>query len=197
MTSGDPRSLRVARAWVRLYTRGLPPEVGEQRRLELESDMWEQLHHDPLEQHAARALLGRAVRGSPADVRWRYRTLLEQRGARQRSHNMEPTLAILGIVSAALSAEVGLAYLIAAVGDRSAPAGILALVVLACAGALVLGFCIRSTRRVASTTLLCVGAAGPALAMFWLPPIYLVSVAIIVLALATTPRRKPALDAER
>jgi hypothetical protein len=91
---------------------------------------------------------------------------------------------------------MGVAYLVVAVGDRSASAGILALALFACAVATVLGFCVRSTRPVASTALLCVGGVGPAVAMFWLPPVYLVSVAIIVLAIATTPRRRPALEGD-
>jgi hypothetical protein len=36
--------------------------------------------------------------------------------------------------------------------------------------------------------LLVVGAIGPSIVMFWLPPVYLVSIAIIVLAIVTRPR---------
>jgi hypothetical protein len=69
------RVTRVTRRWVRLYTAGLPPEVREARRAELESDFWEQ------EQEAAAAgcrptrtalqVLRRLMLGMPADLSWR------------------------------------------------------------------------------------------------------------------------------
>lgn len=90
MSSPGGRSVRVVRLWCDLYTRGLPHDARERRRLELESDMWEHLH-DPDETDAKAALIGRFLRGIPADVRWRYRTLLDSRGARQRSEEMDTT----------------------------------------------------------------------------------------------------------
>lgn len=86
--SAKPVAVRAARTWVRLYTRGLPVDVGARRVLEIESDLWEHLH-DP--GTADREILGRIVRGIHADVWWRYRTLLEHRGARQRRHDMTTT----------------------------------------------------------------------------------------------------------
>lgn len=90
MSGSEPLSVRSVRRWVRLYTRGLPADEGERRRLELESDLWEHFH-DTAEPGTATALLGRFLRGIPADVWWRYRTLLDTRGARQRSHDMTTT----------------------------------------------------------------------------------------------------------
>ena len=91
MNGAEPLSVRFVRRWLAVYTRGLPAETRERRCLELESDMWEHLHDDD-ETDAARAVLGRFLRGIPADVRWRYRTLLETRGARQRSREMTTSL---------------------------------------------------------------------------------------------------------
>ena len=76
------RSVRLVAAWARLYTGGLPAESAERRRLELESDVWEQLH-DPVERHTSRMVLGRWLRGVPADLWWRYRTLADARRCRQ------------------------------------------------------------------------------------------------------------------
>ena len=69
----------LTRRWVRLYTAGLPTEVREARRAELESDLWEQ------EQDAGAAgcrptttalhVLHRFMLGIPADLSWR-----QQRG---------------------------------------------------------------------------------------------------------------------
>jgi hypothetical protein len=73
------RIIRLTRCWVRLYTAGLPTEVREARRAELESDLWEQ------EQEAGAAgcrptttaihVLWRFMLGIPADLSWR-----QQRG---------------------------------------------------------------------------------------------------------------------
>jgi hypothetical protein len=96
----------VVRRWVALYTHGLPADLRDRRFLELESDVWEHLH-DADEPNASRAVYGRFLRGIPADVWWRYHTLLEPRGARQRSQKMTTSLrsswwviltAILGVV---------------------------------------------------------------------------------------------------
>jgi hypothetical protein len=111
VSGAEPRSVKTVRRWLALYTRGLPLEARERRCLEVESDMWEHLH-DADEPDAARAVLGRSLRGMPADVRWRYRTLLESRGARQRSKEVTTSLrnnwwviltAILGVAPLAIS----------------------------------------------------------------------------------------------
>ena len=73
--------IRLTRRWVRFYTAGLPTEVREARRAELESDLWEQEQ----EQEAGAAgrrptttalhVLPRFMLGIPADLSWR-----QQRG---------------------------------------------------------------------------------------------------------------------
>ncbi len=99
---------RLVRRWIDVYTRGLPAGEVERRRLELASDQWEQIH-DPDEPSTGLVLMSRCIRGIPADVRWRYRTLLDERGARQRSSDMPEarnnnwwmiTVAIFGAVTA-------------------------------------------------------------------------------------------------
>lgn len=111
MNGAEPLSVKAARRWTAVYTRGLSIDVRERRCLELESDMWEHLH-DADEPNASSAVFGRFLRGIPADVRWRYRTLLESRGARQRSQYMTTSLrsnwwvvltAILGVVPLGIS----------------------------------------------------------------------------------------------
>lgn len=66
-------AVRLVRAWVWFYTRGLPARVAEARRAEIDSDVWEQLRDAS---RAGRpvpsfALLGRFVRGVPDDLAWR------------------------------------------------------------------------------------------------------------------------------
>ena len=85
--SEDSFGVRFTRSWVALYTRSLPDAVGERRRAELESDLWEQLKQTSSGRASAQ-VLDRCLRGIPADVWWRYRTLLEEREVRQRNRNM-------------------------------------------------------------------------------------------------------------
>ena len=112
--SSEPFAVWVCRRWAATYTRGLPSEIGELRVLEIESDLWEHLQ-DP--ETADREILGRMLRGIHADVWWRYRTLLESRGARQRSHEMTTTQRIarrwyvwLGIAVVLAGVGVGAIY---------------------------------------------------------------------------------------
>jgi predicted cobalt transporter CbtA len=46
-----------------------------------------------------------------------------------------------------------------------------------------------------ATGLMAIGAPAPAMAWFWLPPLYLLSAVLLVLALATHPRPSPAVAA--
>jgi hypothetical protein len=56
----------VARSWVRLYTRGIPSDLRDARRAEIESDIWEHRQAEP-----AVSLLLRVILGVPADLVWR------------------------------------------------------------------------------------------------------------------------------
>ena len=47
MTSATTLAVTLVRAWTRAYTCGIPPMWAEQRRAEIESDLFE-LQHDPL-----------------------------------------------------------------------------------------------------------------------------------------------------
>jgi hypothetical protein len=61
--------LSFTRAWVRFYTRGLPPTARAQRVAELDSDIWEQTH-DTLASNPWSVVL-RCLLGVPADISWR------------------------------------------------------------------------------------------------------------------------------
>ena len=168
----------MVRRWAALYTRGLPVDVRDRRLLELESDVWEHLH-DADERNVRRAMFGRFLRGIPADVWWRYHTLLESRGARQRSQNMSTSLrgnwwviltAILGVVplgiSLAMIATVSGGGAIRLVGVAGAAAS----------GALLIGGLIRRQSDLISGSRMIV--AGAALTLFGLE---FMAVGIIVL----------------
>jgi hypothetical protein len=76
-----------------------------------------------------------------------------------------------------------------AIADRSIGGIVWVVAVAALAAALVVGVVLRTKRPTLATVLLTIGAAVPALAWFWLPPTYLLSVAIAVTAIASTPHR--------
>ena len=162
MTESEPVVVQVVRSWARLYTRGLAAKDRERRCLELESDMWEHLH-DPDEPATGRAVFGRFLRGIPADVRWRYRTHLEARGAHQRSLDMSTSLrshwwviltAFLGAAVPAMS----LAMIIAsgAAGNPFAVAGVGAS--LATGGLILIGLLQRRTDLFGGSRLIFAGA---------------------------------------
>ena len=78
-TSRPPLVVLVFRQWVRMYTFGLPTEVRDGRREEIEGDLWEHAREDGLVDgpghNIESQVFSRWVRGIPADVSW----LIEQR----------------------------------------------------------------------------------------------------------------------
>jgi hypothetical protein len=156
--------LALARAWVSLYTRGLPAELRDRRREEIASDLWEQRHDERSRRPSLAGVdvLGRVVRGVPADLSWR----LEQRarrsaaqrirlaGAVARRHGWTafPVLVALGYATGAaklgtpdsvdLPEQVAMAF--AAVAVLCGVAGLW-----------------RGTAPVAAAWLVCIGALAP------------------------------------
>ena len=63
---------RITRGWARLYTAGLPVAMGEERRGEIASDLWEQASWAGETGRGARAtaahMFARTVLGMPSDV---------------------------------------------------------------------------------------------------------------------------------
>lgn len=128
MSTQSSFGVRSTRRWTASYTRGLPSSAGDRRREEIESDIWEHIH-DP--EAASREVMGRCLRGIRADVWWRYRTLLESRGTRERSRgvfsnlkrNWWPTLVVTQV--ALMVAGGALAVIVAPdqQGSAVAPSG--------------------------------------------------------------------------
>ncbi len=76
--AADGRAQRAVRQWVSFYTWGLPIELRDRRRSEIESDQWEHEHDARLTgcgpEHLAWQVLGRWLFGMPADLAWRFET---------------------------------------------------------------------------------------------------------------------------
>ena len=73
------RAAELVAWWVRLYTRNLPSPVAQRRIEELDADVADHLAHErasgTADRRIALSVLGRMVRGLPADASWRAHTI--------------------------------------------------------------------------------------------------------------------------
>jgi len=83
MTAAD-RATAAVSWWVSAYTRHLPAEVAERRRVEIASDLWEQRADGNASRTPAAmvalSILRRTSAGVPADLRWRRQQLAAAQG---------------------------------------------------------------------------------------------------------------------
>ncbi|MDX6538583.1 MAG: hypothetical protein QOI71_193 [Gaiellales bacterium] len=156
----------LIRAWVRLYTRGVPAELRETRRAEIDSDLWEQVHDDQARGRRPPVttlhVLGRVLRGVASDLSWR----LEHRpgrgvvqnlrlagvAARRHGWTVFPVLVALSYLSGA--AELGTPGFVDTPEQLAMAGGAAAIL----AGASCLW---RGTAPVAAAWLVCLGALAP------------------------------------
>ena len=117
---GAPRiAERIARAWVRLYTRRLPTEVRVTRRAEVDSDLWE--HGKDGREEGVHALLTaleillRACLGAVDDLSWCLEVRRQERDASPRERRLNMRFSArqtrwIGISSVAVGAFVLLMF---------------------------------------------------------------------------------------
>jgi len=117
------RSTRLVRWWVGLYTRGLPSDVRDGRREEIEADLWGQLEDATpsgrSDRSTASEIVTRLVLGLPADLTWRIALWADQYArpatgsSAKRDSRVSGLLAIVGglafTIAAAIFAGVTLA----------------------------------------------------------------------------------------
>jgi hypothetical protein len=94
----------LTRAWLRLYTWGMPSEIADARRAEVESDLWE-MQHDPKLRPGwwqTAIAIDRLMCGMADDLAWRfdYARLEEQVVARQAIALALAAIVVLGLWSA-------------------------------------------------------------------------------------------------
>jgi len=193
--------------WARRYTRRLPSETANERIAEIESDVWEH-NNDAVAsntRHIAHNVdvMRRVLSGVPADLSWR-REILRSRerpaseGASVMSRVSNATSAS-AVVLAALCALPALSIVpllgSAVTGGASAGEILWVITAMVLGSMLVWGLVLRlrdeEPRK--ATTLLVVGAPAPSIAWFWLPPMYALTVLLIVFALASHSGTKRAL----
>jgi hypothetical protein len=101
MTRAMPRMVRrathLALSWTRWYTRDLAPAIAGDRRDEIASDVWEQAAGQADRPAAALAasIVGRVVRGIPADLAWRWKV-------RPATTGVQPPLIVRSAVATAV-----------------------------------------------------------------------------------------------
>jgi hypothetical protein len=185
---------RLCAWWVRWYTRRLPTDVAEERRAEMASDVWEHVADARRARRNRWAIdvevIGRVLSGVPADLSWRRGLLRSQlrpdQGAPMYLHRFRDLADKALLVLVAVGAGVGftlMPFLIGSVAARNIAEVVWTAGAAVLAAMLVIGIILRGRRPRLSTTLIVIGAAAPALAWFWLPPTYLLSLAIVLAAL--------------
>jgi hypothetical protein len=173
------RALAPVRWWIRLYTLGLPPTIREERRAELDSDLWEEWHQgsvrglDALSK--ATSMWTRWLLGIPDDLAWRVELML-----RQASPGSESKGRLVGL-SAGVVVAIALVLVIVAINtvqynEGTQPSGEAAsiLLLLACGIAVVgiataaRGFGVMDARRTEGALLVVGGSTVAGLAWYWL-----------------------------
>jgi hypothetical protein len=187
-------AIGLTRWWVRLYTRGLPPEMRDARRAEIESDLWEQgedaTTNGSQPDETALQVFGRLLLGIQADLSWR----LEQRGAGRRSKvrrgiiesggKMTTKMAGLGfILMTALLvgfyATMGV-YVVFDEDQGPILSGVLTALFFAEGGMILAGLRLSRRAPLLGSVLLTVGALPLGLFVFWMviPPVVAVLVTV-------------------
>jgi hypothetical protein len=64
-------AIAVVRGWTVIYTVGMPPRVRDERRAEIESDLWESQHGEHAGFRLPAQMMSRLVLGIHDDLRWR------------------------------------------------------------------------------------------------------------------------------
>jgi hypothetical protein len=196
---------RCCMAWTSQYTRRLPPQIAADRRAEIASDLFEH-GHDSIRSKSTSMrhnleVLGRVLVGIPHDLSWRREVLRSQSyslsGGRTIMRRLVAAADHAVVIFASLG--IGVATMLvpllgpALVGgpSKSEVFWLLGTGALALLLSLGLSLRIRQKRSILATVLLVLGSPAPSLALFWLPPLYLLTVAIFFSALASTHRQPP------
>ncbi len=204
-------SARLVLAWAARYTRGLPSEVADDRRLELTADL-----HEHLADAAAlglgrittsRTVVRRMLLGLPADLSWRHEQLRVARGCAPSEAVMttgswtrlQIGIAVLALPFLALSMTGAMNLVNYAMGQSSGSWQLWGgLVALGCAALISGGLALQVWYRTAGLVLVAVGTLVVGAVLFWLPPVWMVALvltALIAWEIIRTHRATPALEA--
>jgi len=172
-------AVSLARAWTATYTRGLPADMRDGRREEIDCDLWE---HQRLADLArvttsgtALEILLRLVLGIPADLLWRLEagaSARSERDIRMKESNLVKVAVVIGILLAAATLFAGMGNLVFLTGDWEEGSGFFQRVyglLVALSGAAVIAGLIVGTRRPnLGLGLVSAGSLGTIVLMFWI-----------------------------
>jgi hypothetical protein len=185
------RALAPVRWWIRLYTVGLPRGIRDERRAELESDLWEEwcrgVELGLGAVAVARSVWTRWLLGIPDDIAWRIELI------RMRSRPAATSRVRLAGLTAGVVLAVALVLVVVIVNtiqynEGTQPSGAAASILLFLALAVALtgiataarGFMVMRSRRAEGVLLVVGGSIVAGLAWYWLilPVIAAVSVSL-------------------
>jgi hypothetical protein len=165
-------AIGAVRTWVALYTFGLPSNLRDERRTEVDCDLWEQRLSAHLQGERALATAGevvlRLILGMISDIMWRVQASLSARSDRSMKVNESLTargLFCVALVVAALPLVFGLSIM----ARYPEPAGVLyGLGQALSAGILIGGLAFSSTRPQLGLAMVALGVLGVTAFMFWM-----------------------------
>ncbi len=170
-------AIGLTRWWVRLYTKGLPPELRDDRRAEIESDLWEQgedaTANGSQPDETALEVFGRLLLGVPADLTWRVQAGLSTRP--DRSIKVNESLTMKGFFLAAVAIAIAPAAFGVGVlagggeGFSGAERAIFGALQVAAAIAMVAGLALSTRQPHLGIGLVALGAICMAVLWYWLP----------------------------
>lgn len=197
---------RFTRRWVALYTRRLPEQLREERRAEIDSDLWE--HHAELvagrEQPwlASLEVAARTIAGMPADLAWRSQQLSFARGAHRvtpiERTTMQTTeaptaqgyptwLVVVASAMAVLAFSAGIGTVLGG-GDGDEGATMWGLFLIVDAAGIGAGLALAQRAPIVSVGLLTLGALGWGVLSFWMVFTLVAGVIVAIATLLCAPR---------
>ena len=186
---------RVVRRWVALYTHGLATELRDQRRAEIESDLWAEWDEadmlGPAPLPVAVEILARLVLGIPADIGWRYSHLEDNSSSQKEIVVRESRSQQAWTVAGALWAGLGIVFAVVLLLDIQSrredlaadvwAASALAVVIIVATGAALIGL-LRIGRDPATGRQVAIAGAlvAGATAMFLLSWMWVIGIVLAV-----------------
>jgi len=192
MNAAVALAVGMTRTWVALYTLGLPRELRNGRRAEIDSDLWEhQRTAEFLEQRQGETslqLLTRLVLGVPSDVTWRLETGRSDRSERSISVNESGTmrsLVVVGVVVALFLVVTGIGAVVDALVQEDLASGQAGFGVISVLAGAAVGSGLLTSRRnpLLGIGLVAAGAITVAAAWYWMLVITIpVGIAMVAIA---------------
>ena len=192
MNAAMALAVGMTRSWVAVYTSGLPRELRDGRRAEIDSDVWEhrqiaELTEEP-QGETALQLLARLVLGVPSDLMWRLESGHSVRNERSISMNESGamrSLVAVGVVVALFLVVTGIGAIADALVQGDLASGQAAFGVISAIAGAAVGSGLLTSRRnpLLGIGLVAAGAITVAAAWYWMLVITIpVGIAMVAIA---------------